>query len=172
MLAAAERLQRLTAHRGKVVEQIRKIVYSKTLETVSSARTRIERGFDPEAVRQLKAAAGGDITVGGPDLAAQARSPPYLTRYGDSLRPCLAPTHRTRATKDHSETSSSARDGTLMAPPRPATDAEPLLQGPVLFSVLEGRPDEQADDEDGGQEGQDREKDPGDHVQPSQTKRA
>jgi dihydrofolate reductase len=49
-----------------------KIVYSKTLETVSSARTRIERDFDPEAVRQLKAAAGHDITVGGPDLAAQA----------------------------------------------------------------------------------------------------
>jgi riboflavin biosynthesis pyrimidine reductase len=49
-----------------------KIVYSKTLETVSSARTRIERDFDPEAVRQMKAAAGRDITVGGPDLAAQA----------------------------------------------------------------------------------------------------
>jgi dihydrofolate reductase len=49
-----------------------KIVYSKTLEAVSSARTRIERDFDPEAVRQLKAAAGSDITVGGPDLAAQA----------------------------------------------------------------------------------------------------
>ncbi len=49
-----------------------KIVYSKTLETVSSARTRIERDFDPEAVRQLKAQAGRDITVGGPDLAAQA----------------------------------------------------------------------------------------------------
>jgi dihydrofolate reductase len=49
-----------------------KIVYSKTLEAVSSARTRIERDFDVEAVRQMKAAAGRDITVGGPDLAAQA----------------------------------------------------------------------------------------------------
>jgi len=49
-----------------------KIVYSKTLETVSSARTRIERDFDPEAVRQMKARAGRDISVGGPDLAAQA----------------------------------------------------------------------------------------------------
>ncbi|HEV8653642.1 MAG TPA: dihydrofolate reductase family protein [Actinomycetes bacterium] len=49
-----------------------KIVYSRTLETVSSARTRIERDFDPEAVRQMKAQAGRDITVGGPDLAAQA----------------------------------------------------------------------------------------------------
>ena len=49
-----------------------KIVYSRTLETVSSARTRIERDFDPEAVRQMKTAAGRDITVGGPELAAQA----------------------------------------------------------------------------------------------------
>lgn len=49
-----------------------KIVYSKTLETVSSARTRIERDFDPEAVRQLKGAAGRDLSVGGPNLAAQA----------------------------------------------------------------------------------------------------
>jgi dihydrofolate reductase len=49
-----------------------KIVYSKTLETISTASTRIERDFDPEAVRQLKASAERDLTVGGPDLAAQA----------------------------------------------------------------------------------------------------
>jgi len=49
-----------------------KIVYSKTLETAATARTRIERAFDPETVRQLKASAERDITVGGPDLAAQA----------------------------------------------------------------------------------------------------
>ena len=49
-----------------------KVVYSKTLETLSNARTRIERDFDPEAVRQMKESAGRDLTVGGPDLAAQA----------------------------------------------------------------------------------------------------
>jgi dihydrofolate reductase len=49
-----------------------KIVYSKTLEAVSTARTRIERDFDPEAVRQIKALAGRDLIVGGPELAAQA----------------------------------------------------------------------------------------------------
>jgi dihydrofolate reductase len=49
-----------------------KIVYSKTLDEVSSARTRIEREFDPEQVRQLKAQAERDLSVGGPDLAAQA----------------------------------------------------------------------------------------------------
>ena len=49
-----------------------KVVYSRTLETTSSARTRIERDFDPEAVRQLKESAAADLAVGGPGLAAQA----------------------------------------------------------------------------------------------------
>lgn len=49
-----------------------KIVYSRTLEAVSSARTRIERTFDPEEIRRLKALTERDITVGGPELAAQA----------------------------------------------------------------------------------------------------
>jgi dihydrofolate reductase len=49
-----------------------KIVYSKTLETVSSVRTRIERDFDRAAIRQMKASAGRAISVGGPELAAQA----------------------------------------------------------------------------------------------------
>ncbi len=49
-----------------------KIVYSRTLESVSSARTQIEHDFEPEKVRRLKAGADRDITVGGPDLAAQA----------------------------------------------------------------------------------------------------
>ena len=49
-----------------------KIVYSKTLDAASSARTRIERGFEPEAVRRLKREATHDLSVGGPHLAAQA----------------------------------------------------------------------------------------------------
>jgi dihydrofolate reductase len=49
-----------------------KVVYSRTLQDVSSARTRIERAFDPEAVRALKAGAGADLSVGGAQLAAQA----------------------------------------------------------------------------------------------------
>ena len=49
-----------------------KIVYSTTLEAPSTAKTRIERDFDPEAVRQLKAAATRDLAVGGPGLAARA----------------------------------------------------------------------------------------------------
>jgi dihydrofolate reductase len=49
-----------------------KIVYSKTLAEPRSARTRIEREFDPDAIRQLKSGAEHDITVDGPALAAQA----------------------------------------------------------------------------------------------------
>jgi dihydrofolate reductase len=57
---------------AQIWQGVDKIVYSKTLETVSTARTRIERDFEPEVVRQMKAAAGRDITVAGPELAAQA----------------------------------------------------------------------------------------------------
>ncbi|WP_194910791.1 dihydrofolate reductase family protein [Catenulispora rubra] len=49
-----------------------KVVYSTKLEAVSTADTRIERGFDAAAVRELKAAAGSDLMVGGANLAAQA----------------------------------------------------------------------------------------------------
>lgn len=49
-----------------------KIVYSRTLETVSSARTRIERAFSPDAIERLKASAERDLTIGGPNLTAQA----------------------------------------------------------------------------------------------------
>ena len=51
-----------------------KVVYSRTLQGAATTRTRIERDFDPDAVRQLKAAAERDLTVGGPTLGAQAIS--------------------------------------------------------------------------------------------------
>ena len=49
-----------------------KVVYSKTLASASTPRTRVERGFDPQEVRRMKASAARDMTVGGPNLAAQA----------------------------------------------------------------------------------------------------
>jgi dihydrofolate reductase len=49
-----------------------KVVYSRTLAAAATAKTRIERDFDPDAVRRMKAAAGRDITIGGPTLAAHA----------------------------------------------------------------------------------------------------
>ena len=49
-----------------------KIVYSRSLETASSARTRVDRTFDPDAIEQMKATSARDLSIGGPDLAAQA----------------------------------------------------------------------------------------------------
>jgi dihydrofolate reductase len=49
-----------------------KVVYSRTLETVSSARTRIERELDPDAIERMKQSSGSDISIGGAELAGQA----------------------------------------------------------------------------------------------------
>jgi dihydrofolate reductase len=64
-----------------------KIVYSRTLEMVSSARTRIEHEFDPDAIRALKRTATADITVGGSELAGQALAAGLV----DELRLLLNP---------------------------------------------------------------------------------
>jgi dihydrofolate reductase len=66
-----------------------KIVYSKALETVSSARTRIERDFNPETVRQMKEQAVRDLSVGGPDLAAQAIKAGLVDEYHLFVTPVL-----------------------------------------------------------------------------------
>jgi dihydrofolate reductase len=58
-----------------------KVVYSRTLEAASTTRTRIEPDFDPEAVRQLKAAAERDLTVGGPTLGAHAITAGLVDEY-------------------------------------------------------------------------------------------
>jgi dihydrofolate reductase len=57
---------------GEVWRAADKIVYSTTLADVRTGKTRVERGFDPDAVRRLKAAAEHDIAIGGPELAGQA----------------------------------------------------------------------------------------------------
>jgi dihydrofolate reductase len=49
-----------------------KIVYSRTLETLSTRKMQLAQTFDPEAIRQLKAASDHDILIGGPELAAHA----------------------------------------------------------------------------------------------------
>ncbi|MBD8057910.1 dihydrofolate reductase family protein [Cellulomonas sp. JH27-2] len=49
-----------------------KVVYSSTLDKVTTARTRIERTFDPEAVRRLKDESGADLSIGGATLGAEA----------------------------------------------------------------------------------------------------
>ena len=57
---------------AEIWQAAEKVVYSRTLETVSSARTRIEREFDPDAVRRLKEPSAADLAIGGADLAGQA----------------------------------------------------------------------------------------------------
>jgi dihydrofolate reductase len=66
-----------------------KVVYSTTLETASSDRTRIEREFDPEAVRRMKAEAERDLSVGGPQLAAEAIRAGLVDEYHLFLNPVV-----------------------------------------------------------------------------------
>lgn len=66
-----------------------KVVYSRTLESASSAKTRIEREFDPEAVRQMKEAVGSDITIGGAELAGEAIRAGLVDEYHLFLVPVL-----------------------------------------------------------------------------------
>ncbi len=66
-----------------------KIVYSKTLQTVTSTKTLIEREFDPEAIRLLKAKAGADLSVGGAALAAQAIEAGLVDEYQLFLVPVV-----------------------------------------------------------------------------------
>lgn len=67
-----------------------KIVYSTTLQTVSAAKTRLERTFDAEAVRELKAGATRDIAVGGPTLAAHAIRAGLVDEYDLLIAPVIA----------------------------------------------------------------------------------
>lgn len=66
------RLEQLLGEFAGIWRAADKIVYSRTLEQVSTARTRVERHFDPETVRQLKDTAARDLTIGGAELAAAA----------------------------------------------------------------------------------------------------
>jgi dihydrofolate reductase len=62
----------LMADFANVWQAADKVVYSRTLEAVSTARTRVEHDFDPALVRDMKASATSDLTVGGAHLAAHA----------------------------------------------------------------------------------------------------
>ena len=66
-----------------------KIVYSTTLPAADTARTRVERDFDPDQDRKLKETAGRDLTVGGPHLAAQAIAAGLVDEYQFYLVPAV-----------------------------------------------------------------------------------
>lgn len=65
-----------------------KVVYSRTLQTVSSAKTRIERDLNPDAIRQMKETSAADIVIGGAELAGQAIAAGLI----DELHFVLVPT--------------------------------------------------------------------------------
>ena len=89
MKAAASATLSTASDFAQVWQAAEKVVYSTTLEQPSTARTRIERDFDPEAVRQLKASAGADISVGGPDLAAHAITAGLVDEYHLFVTPII-----------------------------------------------------------------------------------
>ena len=66
-----------------------KVVYSSTLQAVTSARTRIERSFDPQAVRKLKATSARDISIGGSHLAAEAIRSGLVDEYRQLVVPVI-----------------------------------------------------------------------------------
>jgi dihydrofolate reductase len=66
-----------------------KVIYSRSLETASIARSRVERDFDPDAVRAMKNSFDRDFTIGGPELAAQAFDAGLVDRCQLFLTPVL-----------------------------------------------------------------------------------
>lgn len=74
---------------AKLWQAADKVVCSRTVRTVSSARTRIERDFDPHAVRRWKATATRDVSVGGPGLAASAMRAGLVDEYHLFVVPVL-----------------------------------------------------------------------------------
>ena len=78
-----------------------KVVYSTTLEEVSTPRTRIERAFDPDAVRQMKDSADRDILIGGPGLAAHAISAGLVDEYHLFLTPVIVGGGKAALPTDH-----------------------------------------------------------------------
>lgn len=74
---------------ARIWKEADKVVYSTTLDAVSSTRTRIERGFDPGAVRQLKETADRDIGIAGPDLASHAIRAGLVDEYRVYVTPMI-----------------------------------------------------------------------------------
>jgi dihydrofolate reductase len=74
---------------AKIWRAAEKIVYSRTLKEASTPRTRIERDFNPEEIRRLKAEATTDISIAGPELAAEALKAGLVDEYHAILAPVI-----------------------------------------------------------------------------------
>jgi dihydrofolate reductase len=86
---------------ARIWQAAEKIVYSKTLQTATSARTRIEREFDTDAVRESKVTAARDLTVGGAELAARAIAAGLVDEYQLFLIPVLVGGGKRALPDDH-----------------------------------------------------------------------
>src|SRR5690242_9338036 len=72
---------------ARVWQAADKVVFSRTLPEVTTARTRLERDFDPEAIRRMKAESERDLSIGGPELAAEALRAGLVDELGVVLTP-------------------------------------------------------------------------------------
>jgi dihydrofolate reductase len=79
----------LSADFARVWQAADKVVYSSTLEAAATANTRLERGFDAESLRALKAEAAGDLTIGGANLATHAFAAGLVDECHLLIRPVL-----------------------------------------------------------------------------------
>ena len=75
---------------AQIWQAAEKIVYSTTLPRISTATTRLERRFDADAVRELKAGATRDVAVGGAALAAHAIRAGLVDEYNLLIAPIIA----------------------------------------------------------------------------------
>jgi dihydrofolate reductase len=87
--AGLARQSELMADFANVWRAADKVVYSTTLDAVSTAKTRLERNFDPGSVRAVKASAASDLTVGGSSLAAEAFKAGLVDECHLFIRPVL-----------------------------------------------------------------------------------
>jgi dihydrofolate reductase len=74
---------------AEIWQETDNVVYSRTLESASTPRTRIESEFDPGAVRELKEAADADLSIGGPGLAAEALRAGLVDELHQVLHPVI-----------------------------------------------------------------------------------
>jgi dihydrofolate reductase len=88
--ASGDRGGAVTKDWAEIWRAAEKVVYSRTLQTVSSQRTRIEREFDAAAIRRLKESSHSDITIGGAELAGQAIAEGLVDECHLFLGPVLA----------------------------------------------------------------------------------
>jgi dihydrofolate reductase len=129
-----------------------KIVYSRTLEAAPTARTRIERNFDPEAVRQMKASAGQDMLIGGPNIAAQAFGAGLVDECHLFVTPVVvgavngsSPVTSAWSSSCWASAASPTAWFTYATVPRPEATAPPpaptarAFRGPILFTGVRGR---------------------------------